>query len=363
MNGDTTHPLVSVVMPVYNRERFLSEAVDSILSQTFSELELILVDDGSTDRSVEIIKTYMQQDPRVRLITQENSGPAIARNNGIIASRSDYVAFMDDDDVSAPDRIEKLYSFLKSNPGVRSVNSERAPLNKTNSGSIPGDNKPPHRLFKNSVQPHNPDLASFLDGRGRNFAVGSNSMVIKKDILELGGFRSLFSCNEDTDMTLRFEEKFNMGAIPLPLYLQRSHETPGRVSTTRNSWVYLSAAFISAHMRRTTGSDPVNDTANINDILSLFSHLPDDIQSHLKRKLVQKWKRETYKAIQYNQPGSINSITEEIMQYLSSTTIHLDRKSINHMLLKSILRAALGLRLNIFTSLLSIYPAKGNYST
>lgn len=106
-------PKISVVMAVYNGERYLREAIDSILNQTFKDFEFVIINDGSTDRSLEIIQSY---DDRIVLITQENAGLAKALNNGIAVSRSDFIARMDADDIAYPERIQKQYKFLLKNP-------------------------------------------------------------------------------------------------------------------------------------------------------------------------------------------------------------------------------------------------------
>jgi len=109
-------PKVSVVMPVYNAERFLDIAIDSILSQTFSNFEFIIIDDGSTDGSLKIIKSY--KDPRIRLITRPNKGLAASLNEGLAEAKGQYIARMDADDISLPKRFEKQISFLDHNLDV-----------------------------------------------------------------------------------------------------------------------------------------------------------------------------------------------------------------------------------------------------
>ncbi len=104
---------ISVVMSVYNAEKYLREAIESILYQTFYDFEFIIINDGSTDNSLEIIKSY--SDNRIVLIDQINTGLAMALNNGIKKSRSEYIARMDADDVSMPERLEKQYIFLENN--------------------------------------------------------------------------------------------------------------------------------------------------------------------------------------------------------------------------------------------------------
>ena len=102
---------VSVVMPIYNAYAYLRPALDSVLDQTMAEIELICVDDGSTDHSLDILKEYQQRDARVRIITENNAGPAIARNRGLSRSRGEYVIFLDADDFYEPTLLEKLYEL------------------------------------------------------------------------------------------------------------------------------------------------------------------------------------------------------------------------------------------------------------
>ena len=107
---------VSVVIPTYNREKFLRDAIDSVLRQTFTDFEIIVVDDGSTDNTREIIKEY--KDPRVKYMYQENSGVSIARNNGINSSESEYIALLDSDDMYLENMLDKSVRTLDEHPEV-----------------------------------------------------------------------------------------------------------------------------------------------------------------------------------------------------------------------------------------------------
>jgi len=104
---------ISVVMSIFNGEQYLAEAIESILSQTFKDFEFIIIDDGSTDKSVQIINSY--KDNRIKLIRQENKGLASALNIGIKISQGKYIARMDADDISFPNRLELQYNFLENN--------------------------------------------------------------------------------------------------------------------------------------------------------------------------------------------------------------------------------------------------------
>jgi len=112
-------PLVSVVLPVYNGELFLAEAIDSILAQTYGNLELIIVNDGSTDSTSYIVRSY--NDPRIRYYEQTNQGIAKSLNFGIRLACGEYVARQDADDVSMPCRIEKQVAFMVSHPNYGMV--------------------------------------------------------------------------------------------------------------------------------------------------------------------------------------------------------------------------------------------------
>ncbi|WP_443190531.1 glycosyltransferase [Pseudomonas indica] len=107
-------PLFSVVMPVYNRERYVREAIDSVLAQSDGDFELIVVDDGSTDRSIEIIESI--QDPRLQLIRNHHAGGAAARNSGIAAARGEFIVWIDSDDLQAPGALAALRQAIKQFP-------------------------------------------------------------------------------------------------------------------------------------------------------------------------------------------------------------------------------------------------------
>lgn len=110
---NNTDVKVSVVMPIYNAYDYLRPAIDSVICQTLTEIELICVDDGSTDQSLDIIKQYQKKDARIRIVTETNAGPAVARNNGIRRARGEYIAFLDADDFYDPTLLEVLYTRAK----------------------------------------------------------------------------------------------------------------------------------------------------------------------------------------------------------------------------------------------------------
>ena len=125
-------PLVNVVMPVYNNEKYLREAVESILAQTFRDFELIVVNDGSTDGSITVLEEYRQRDRRVVIHNHsKNQGIVAALNRGIRMGRSKYIARMDADDISLPNRLEVQSQFLNSHPNIGLVGSGARLINST----------------------------------------------------------------------------------------------------------------------------------------------------------------------------------------------------------------------------------------
>ena len=108
----TTKPLISVILCNYNYGRFIAEGIDSVLNQTYSNFELIIVDDGSTDNSREVISAY--KDPRIKTVFQENQGQAAAFNTGFSEARGDLVAFLDSDDIWKPEKLTKVFEAFEN---------------------------------------------------------------------------------------------------------------------------------------------------------------------------------------------------------------------------------------------------------
>ena len=137
-------PLISVVMPTYNREELLPRSIESILNQTYEDFEFIIVDDGSTDNSVALIQSYQQQDKRIRLIQNEtNKGISYSRNRGMDEAKGRYVAIMDSDDYSEPDRLARSLAFMKKHKDYTAVNSVYYEMDRESKGI--NNWVPPHR--------------------------------------------------------------------------------------------------------------------------------------------------------------------------------------------------------------------------
>lgn len=212
------NPKVSVVMPAYNAERFIKSALDSVLEQSFLFWELIIVNDGSTDHTREIIDSYSLRDNRVKGVSHErNRGLAAARNTGMYSVMGDYVAFLDSDDCWLPDKLEKQVNFMNEFPHIRAVftGAERIDEN----GNIIEAWDVLRKKF--------PDLyvtTSLLIIK-RNIVVGSGSavMIHRSLIDEVGYFDEAMTAAEDWDYWYRISKHTDLVCLPNNLVQIRRH--------------------------------------------------------------------------------------------------------------------------------------------
>ena len=123
------NPQVSVIIPSFNAERYLPDAINSLLTQTIKDFEIIVVNDGSTDDTIQVLKKYGDS---IRVINQDNQGESSARNTGIFHSRGDYVSFLDADDISIPHRLEIQSNFLNTHPEIGFVGSDLFYIDRNN---------------------------------------------------------------------------------------------------------------------------------------------------------------------------------------------------------------------------------------
>lgn len=209
MMVNSHHPKVTVFIPVYNRELYVGEAIESILAQTFSDFEILLVDDGSTDHSVEKIRSF--SDSRIRLIcNEENLGIPKTRNRGVELARGQYMAMLDSDDRSFPERLEKQVAFLESHPGYAQVGSWCRMMDAQ--GRV---------LNKIKRQPTQAEdiHAQFLF----RCAMSNRSIMARTALLQEYGYRNDFPRCQDYELHVRLAKKYKLGNIPECLVYGRIH--------------------------------------------------------------------------------------------------------------------------------------------
>ncbi len=206
-------PLVSVVIPTYNRSAFLVEAVESVLAQTWEDLEIVVVDDGSTDSTQECVRKYKD---KVRYLRKENGGPASARNVGVRLARGVYVSFLDSDDQCYPERIELQTDYLESHPEFAMVYSARSWMD--------ADGQP--LGVSSDGRHHLPAGEIFLDLFRANYVGSASAVQLRKCCFEKVGFfsESCVPC-EDYDLWLRIASEYRIGSLNVPLFRYRLHES------------------------------------------------------------------------------------------------------------------------------------------
>lgn len=205
-----TAPSVSVVMPAYNAEKYLREAIDSILAQTYTDFELIIINDGSTDATKEIIQSYT--DPRIVYIENEvNSGICVTLNKGLDAARGKYIARMDSDDIALPNRLETQVRYMDSNPGLGASGSDI---------EVFGEGIEPH-VF---TQLHSPEEC--LAGLIFNSCFAHPTVIIRKSVLDKHNLRykDEFRGLEDYELWWQIGKYSGLNNIAHPLLRYRHHK-------------------------------------------------------------------------------------------------------------------------------------------
>jgi glycosyltransferase involved in cell wall biosynthesis len=238
------NPKVSVVMSVFNTEDYLKEALDSILSQTFTDFEFIVINDGSTDRSGDILHHYQSfHDVRLKIYSQENCGLVHSLNKGCALARAEYIARMDSDDISFPDRIERQVSFLEQNPRVAVLGGAVILMNSVG--------KPVDVVRYPEKDP------SIKRDLLRYDCLAHPTIVMRKEAFKrAGGYRSSFRHAEDYDLWLRMAERFELANLPEPVLYHRIHEHQVSYAHIPQQTLSTLAAQTLAKKRKESGIEP-----------------------------------------------------------------------------------------------------------
>ncbi len=192
-------PLFSVIIPTYNRKDFVCIALSSVLNQTYKNFELILIDDGSTDKTKEALSQY--KDKRITYFYQQNHGVAHARNRGIECARGDFIAFLDSDDKWAEQKLQRTLDYIKKFPHISIFHTEETWIK---GGKILNQKrkhkKPTGFVFKNALP---------------LCCIGFSTAVVKRDVFNsVGLFDETFSACEDYDFWLRATHCYEVKLIP-----------------------------------------------------------------------------------------------------------------------------------------------------
>ena len=244
---ETPAPLVSVVMSCFNASRWLAEAIDSVLAQTFQDFEFIVVDDGSMDATPGIIQGYADVDSRVVVISKPNTGLADSLNVGIARARGSWIARMDADDVSEPTRLQRQVAHAKANPALGFIGTGLTEIDSAG-----------HRVATHVYPPaHSQLLRRLLSGRA--FPPHSSAFYRTDLVSSVGGYRPRIRRAQDWDLWLRLSEKTQLACLETPLVRIRKHTSQiSHYQAGRRQQIDSRIAMASYFLRAMGCPDPVD---------------------------------------------------------------------------------------------------------
>jgi GT2 family glycosyltransferase len=238
-------PVVSVAMCVYNGQRHVAEAVESILGQTFTDFEFIIINDGSTDGTADILAGY--DDPRLRVITQVNQGLTLSLNRALELCRGHYVARMDADDVSLPRRLEHQVAWLENHPRLGALGTAVWVIDDWG-----------------KVVPEEGQLETItgVEAVARHLIEGHNALIhgsvtMRREAVErVGSYREEFEYSQDYDLWLRIMEHYEVDNLPQVLYHWRASVGSTTALAVLRHEHYHALALECAHCRRAGKPEP-----------------------------------------------------------------------------------------------------------
>lgn len=253
-------PLISVIIPVYNGQKTIQDTIESVLKQTFSDFELIVINDGSEDATLEIVNSI--QDSRLKVFSYPNAGLSASRNRGLAQACGEYVSFIDADDLWTPDKLEAQFRALQENPQAALAYSWTNCIDESGQFSRRGS----YITVTGNVYAKLL-LIDFIEN-------GSNPLIRRQAFNEVGGFDESLTAAEDRDMWLRLADRYHFVAVPSPQVLYRA-----------------SVNSMSANVVR-------QEAASLRMIEKAFTQAPASLQ-HLKRHSIANiYKGLTFKALE-----------------------------------------------------------------
>jgi glycosyltransferase involved in cell wall biosynthesis len=241
-----TTPTVSVVMSVFNGERFVAEAIESILNQTFRDFEFIIIDDGSSDGTADILARYQKADNRMVLHHHPNQGQVPSLNIGCGLARGRYIARIDADDVALPERFERQVDYLERNPQVALVGS-----------SIINIDEMGRNLSAWPLPTNNQEIQERLFAL-RDIPFCHVTLVFRTEAFRtVNGYRRAFAPAEDYDLWLRMAERWQLANLPEPLVKVRRRAQSLSFTSARQQVISRLVAWSASAIRRAGGTDPI----------------------------------------------------------------------------------------------------------
>ena len=294
------NPKVTVLIPVFNRERFVDEAIRSVFEQEFSDFELLVVDDGSTDRTPDVLESWKQRDPRIAVVTSPaNQGIPAALNLGLAHARGKYVARLDSDDLMMPRRLTAQAAILDARPDVALVSCwyDIVDLDGKHLGTWKGDE--PHEVMT--------FLLSFY-----NFIGGGGQVMFRlEDVLESGGYALEYPTSEDYDLWVRLLRRGRIETLPFVGMTKRQHDGMSHLlfrDVKLVNWRGIMRSSLEAYLRRPLRDEEIgalitlwrrdqrlgmSEIANslMREAFARFrSEVPDrTLQTHARKRVAGQW--------------------------------------------------------------------------
>ncbi|AFY80532.1 glycosyltransferase family 2 protein [Oscillatoria acuminata] len=293
-------PTISVIIPAYNAEKFIKETINSVLNQTFRDFELIVINDGSTDGTLEVVSTF--SDSRIQVFSYPNSGPQKSRNRGIDHAKGEYLSFLDADDLWTPDKLERQLQALHDNPDAAVAYSWTDFIN--GSGErLPGGQ---HFKFTNDVY-ERLLLGDFIGS-------GSNPLIRKDALLNVGPFDESLVGGQDWEMWLRLAAQYQFVVVPSTLVFYRQ---------SGKSW--------SSNLKR-------QEQGYQQVIEKSLANAPEKIKKLRKKIMGNRYKFSTFDALRYSRNRQDTLLAARFLWVaLKNQPIFLTNKMIWLVLLKIIL--------------------------
>lgn len=246
-------PKVSVMMPVYNGARYLERSIRSVLGQTFQDFELLVIDDGSTDRSNAIIADFAGRDDRIRYRSRPNRGIVASRNEILEMATGEYVSVLDHDDIAPPRRIEVAVDYLQRHPDHVGVGGDMEIIDEDGDTLVIWTMRRSHEEIDRAL----------MEG---GLVIGHPAATMRRaDMLAVGGYRSPYETAEDLDLFLRLAERGRLANLPEIMVKYRVHlnnSGSSRVGVSRQADAAL-AALNDARIRRRLSGPAIRPPAEI----------------------------------------------------------------------------------------------------
>lgn len=196
-----SNPLVTVITPTYNRESFLPEAIDGVLAQTFGDFELIVVDDGSTDKSWEILAAYEEKDNRIRTFRQENQGQSVARNRALAEARGKFICFLDSDNYWPAEKLQQQITLFDEHPSVDVIYGDIITVDENG-----------REQTRQNMTRYSGHIAKWML---RDNCVSMNTAMARRECFDqMGGMSGQRRVADDYDLWLKFSARYQFLYVP-----------------------------------------------------------------------------------------------------------------------------------------------------